>query len=1144
MLEGIREGFYKLPNLEVGILSKRLVTLGAILVGAVAFMGPASAPARAADRHVIDQMLSLTGDCATSEVDPVPDPGCVGEPPEYPSYKPNVFKNPCGTATDSHGYVYVASTTGASGPGWIDVFDASGNFVTLVDTGGLKFACDLAVDSTGRVYVSVSSSGNTYRYTPKAYPPPPEVGAYGEKELCASNASTGVTVDPSNDHVYIATGGVAEYTSNCEFLGVVAFSARFVGVWGRNHDIYVSDLGDAGVRIVDGTTNLVKEEIEVRAAATDTIGAIAVDQANGDFYVQVCPSASCVIKQYGIRGGSGEFELIDEIGADQNLTDSPVGRSDVAVDSPCLDALEASCDVAGYDSPNASYLFAGSGSTNLYAFAPLVLKLPTVSDQTVTQITTNAATLRGKVAPNGGLTEYHFEYVDRGTCEADLAANGPGHCFDRASSAGSGEIPEGAPATAVSVPVVGLLPDTDYRFRVVASNHCNPAEPDEVCASEGEATSFATYPESPSPPAPCPNAAFRTGFSALLPDCRAYELVTPSSTIPPQGWLGEAMDISLAAPAGGSVLFGSGVGALPGTEGNGVFDGYEAVRASGGWNLRTHSPSEAQTGYPLSIGASSDNDYSIWAAQEAWGGILEIPNIFAPEYIRRPGGAIDPRSQCSPEGVGGEFELIACGSLGVDPGAQAQWLSDGAAHMIFATGACLPVACGEPQQLELDAAPSGTGAVYDRLPDGAVDVVSIKPTGDPFSAGEGASYLGASASGSAVAFQVGTTTYVRVDGAETLEVGDGIEFAGLSDEGSRLFYLEGGDAFAFDTDTEAVEAIGSGGESTLVHVAEDGSRVYFSSPLVLTGEEANEQDEKAESGLPNLYLWNGATVAFVATLDPIDFTGEVNLGNWVSGPLGLSGPAAHRDSAFNPSRLTADGSVLLFESRAALTGEGGGHTQIYRYDADSSHLGCLSCNPTGAPLSSDSRLQRIGNLDPLRPSNPVANLTDDGEKAFFESSERLVSRDTDGLVDVYEWEAEGVGGCTRAAGCLSLISGGPGAAPDYLWGVSSDGADVFIRTADTLLGSDTDFGVASIYDAREGGGFAEPAPRAGECLGEACQPTAVPLNDPTPASANFVGSRVKSPKRCPKGKRRVRRGGKVRCVPKRQRKHHRGKAKR
>jgi len=139
-----------------------------------------------------------------------------------------------------------------------------------------------------------------------------------------------------------------------------------------------------------------------------------------------------------------------------------------------------------------------------------------------------------------------------------------------------------------------------------------------------------------------------------------------------------------------------------------------------------------------------------------------------------------------------------------------------------------------------------------------------------------------------------------------------------------------------------------------------------------------------------------------------------------------------------------------------------------------------------------------------------------------------VASDSDSLQDVYEWEDEGVGSCTQAGGCLYLISSPQSRRNEYLWGVSRSGEDVFFLSSDLLVGSDVDE-TPSIYDARVGGGFPEPATSV--CEGEGCRPQLTPApslpSGETPVRGG--GDNVK-PRKCGKGK--VKRAGKVRCVKK------------
>ena len=314
----------------------------------------------------------------------------------------------------------------------------------------------------------------------------------------------------------------------------------------------------------------------------------------------------------------------------------------------------------------------------------------------------------------------------------------------------------------------------------------------------------------------------------------------------------------------------------------------------------------------------------------------------------------------------------------------------------------------------------------------------MKPGGAPFDAGENAVYQGTSRDGTAVAFKVKGTLYVRLDNEETVEVAEGEpRFGGLSQDGERVVYLrpnptaptvEGtqipqGELFMCDVRSgcagpgaQAPIQIGSGGESVLVNVSADGSNVYFVSPIAL------DAAGEGKAGEDNLYQWDGTGIHFVAGLDPSDVIGREGvvterrvggLGLWITNAVApLLEPT--RGPGSDPSRTTQDGGIMIFESRAGLTGfDSDGHSEIYRYDSGAgagSRLICLSCNPTGAAATSDAQLEsdpplQFTSLPPVNAIASIANLTANGKRAFFQSAERLVLGDTDGKVDVYEWEA-------------------------------------------------------------------------------------------------------------------------------------------
>jgi hypothetical protein len=721
------------------------------------------------------------------------------------------------------------------------------------------------------------------------------------------------------------------------------------------------------------------------------------------------------------------------------------------------------------------------------AFGPLVVTIKPASPVLFTE-----ATLRAAIDPDGLPTSYHFEY---GESEAY------GH------STPVGEIAATEGPVDVSAAIFGLTPDTTYHFRIVASNSLSTfTGPDQTLTTSARPVTET-----------CPNALLRSGASAGLPDCRAYELVTPAlNGLKPASQIGtngetSSFDTWLGAPAGDSLIFET-AGSLPGVAGNGVHDQYRAVRGGGGWSAALVAPSGAQAEEPRPGGVSSDHGYAFWLVEGGGGGSLEAG---APRttYVRNPDG---------------NFVVLGQGSLGEDPQTTGRWIGAGGAHIVFST------ASGSAVQLEPGAPASGIAAIYDRTPDGVTHVVSLLP-GDQTPTVD-AEYRGVSADGSAVFFAVEGVLYERRDDATTLEVSPaGATFAGASENGDRVFYLRGGNVFAFDANAEATTQLTSTGAATVVNASADGSHLYFVSPEQLDG-------GSGVAGANNLYVWDGEATHFIAVLsaddlrDPGAAFGETTLAGWVDavGPK----PDAFIGPGFDPSRTTPDGSVFVFQSFANLTSyDSEGHSEIFRYDTADQSLLCVSCDPGGDPPSAEAELQQVNEglnhtqhqlgVSPVTALSHIANVTSDGKAVFFQTADSLVPADGDGHADVYEWRL----------GRLSLISAGGSSNHDYFYGMSADGRDVFFETDDSLVPQDQDGGDPSIYDARIDGGFAAPA--AAPCQEDSCQgtPAGAPvLPAPTSSSARGPGNvPAGHARRCPKGKRPVRRHGRLKCVKKKRR---------
>ena len=128
-------------------------------------------------------------------------------------------------------------------------------------------------------------------------------------------------------------------------------------------------------------------------------------------------------------------------------------------------------------------------------------------------------------------------------------------------------------------------------------------------------------------------------------------------------------------------------------------------------------------------------------------------------------------------------------------------------------------------------------------------------------------------------------------------------------------------------------------------------------------------------------------------------------------------------------------------------------------------------------------------------------------RVFFYSPDALVPRDTDEVGDVYEY----------TEGRAQLISAGLGAeTPAFsgvagsangpgLIGVSANGTDAYFATIDTLVAQDNNGALLKIYDARSGGGFPAELPPPDCSAADECHGSgsASPALPPDRTSANL-----------------------------------------
>ena len=128
---------------------------------------------------------------------------------------------------------------------------------------------------------------------------------------------------------------------------------------------------------------------------------------------------------------------------------------------------------------------------------------PTISGVRPSDVGETGATLNARIDPVGFPTKYRFEY-------------GPTTSYGQVSPPGEGSVGEGHGPVPVSQQITGLEPGVTYHFRVVATNQWGTEVTDD--------STFNFFPQD------CPNAyARQLTRAAYLPDCRAYELVSPGN---------------------------------------------------------------------------------------------------------------------------------------------------------------------------------------------------------------------------------------------------------------------------------------------------------------------------------------------------------------------------------------------------------------------------------------------------------------------------------------------------------------------------------------------------------------------------------------------------------------------------------------
>ncbi len=698
------------------------------------------------------------------------------------------------------------------------------------------------------------------------------------------------------------------------------------------------------------------------------------------------------------------------------------------------------------------------------------LQGPTIESFAASEVNETSANLVGRINPNGFATTYRFEY-------------GPTPAYGQTAPVPEGQLAASTTVQPITTHLEGLIPETTYHFRLIAES-----EQGTVTTEDQTFTFF---------PPNCPNAQVRLETtSSYLPDCRAYELVSP----PDAGGILLATDAPPSASAtdparfGYSGIFGTlrGVGLPPNVRG----DLYIAERSPTGWATKY-------------VGIPSDKG---------------LENGGSPaEFIGRPSGVLtDPSlSEYMVWNTGNQGYVCPC-----DDGSMAPYIFDAHGNQIERLPSNLnEITGGEDFAGEVQ--PSGDfrhvffsslgpafatggltsapGSAYDdNRASGVVELISTAPGGTgpilqdpegPKDPGEFIHFPAVSADGSHVLMSTsaanGRHLYMHA-GGKTVDVSlgqdgknHGVEFNGMTDDGSEVLFSSNEQLTADDHDTSkdifawheagntvtristGINGAGDTDEctsewtskcdatvvpqgttnglfgpvpSTDTAYGKANGEIYFYSPEQLDG-------VRGLTGQRNLYTFHEGRVEHVATL--------------------------RSDSQLQRIQVSPDNEHAAFLTASPLTAfDNHGFTEMYGYDTNQRKLICVSCPPSGDPPTTNVAASFNGLF-----------MADDG-RTFFTTSDSLVDADINGLRDTYEYvdgrpQLITSGLANRDTGLLGFFVAG-------LVGVSHDGTNVYFASYEKLVDQDNNGQFMRFYDARTGGGFPNPPPPAPCAAADEC----------------------------------------------------------
>ena len=1037
--------------------------------------------------------------------------------------------SPGAVAVAPSGEVYVVDTANAV----VDRFNSTGTYESQIEGGAtpqssFSYIYALAINASEEIYVADGPHYVVDEFS-KAVPVP-AVTTGPASEATPTSATLSGSIEPTGGlgaACQFSYGTTTSYGSTAPcvpagpFSSLTAVSAEISGLTPGTEYHYRLEGTTA-----NGTTPGEDQTFTTTVPAAPTVSmkpVTAISDHSATFDGEVDPNEAETTYHFEYSTDGVTWTSLGQESAGEGTSDVPVTRtvSDLAGSTAYQVRLVAES-------------VGGSETSSEETFTTLAAP-PQIFGAGASDISGSEATLHATIFPEKQATTYRFEY---GTTVA----------YGTTVPVGGGDA--GITPTQVSQTLKGLTPSTTYHFRVAATN----ATGSPTSTADQTFTTLAAGENESVPAGSCPNEALRaesdldpqTGvpYSTQLPDCRAYEQVTPPFKSVGDVTSGRAGTLSGAGIENGGIstdgspllLKSIAIDGSAGADGELNATDYEMGRGASGWITTSLTP-------PASVFPVSHDELATPADVTAglWSAATPSQSIDAEDFYRREAdgafldiGPVAPLS--ATEGPPHGAEPITKGLSSYRDGivGASVDLSD----VVFQIDS--PEFEGQQSLLWPGDRTVGVSAASERP-----SLYEYVGTGH---SGEGAdvpSLVGVDNNGTQIS-QCGTGL-----GADTSGEAHALR-NGISAGGSTVFLnAQAGGCVSGATGpvvNQVYARIGTpGGAQTTVNVAgtsecetspscnvtspvtyqgasQDGSKVFFTTTQALLPSGKDTTSNIYECELPGD---GGATPAHSGLVNACPYLNAVSVTGTSAGANVQSVVAVSEEG----SRVyfTATG-VLTSAANSQGRSAEGGEDNLYVWEAPGAHdptghttfIATLSeASPREAQATPDGRylvftttadvtlddtstvaqafrydaltgeLIRVSigqagfNSDGNTGSDPVSLASTKLDRlTVSEDGSYIVFQSNDALTPQVNGGLHNV--YEWHDGNVYLISDGTDTVEQAgLIGMDASGADIFFVTAGRLVGQDTDE-ITDIYDARIDGGFAKPVPPPG-CSGETCQ---------------------------------------------------------